>query len=194
MWFVYTISIHMRDVQVNICFTCERWSMSSINKSSTRVVATFTVEIISNRSVRLSTGPRLKNRFGLGHFTAEHIFSLSTNNLTYQGGRYEPSPPVKLKNSKPLQKKSPRQWFWPSLRWTASRRPSRPPSAARTRCCRASRSSRIERSGWRKWFNCSEAYILIRRQPLLIILHVFARVLFKFLSYKRTYYFKWDTW
>ena len=68
------------------------------------MVATFTVEIISNRSVRLSTGPRLKNRFGLDHFTAEHIFSLSTNNLTYKGSRYENSPPVKLKNSKPLQK------------------------------------------------------------------------------------------
>ena len=41
---------------------------------------------LSNRSRRLSIGPPLKP---LGHFSAEQIFSLSTNNLTYQWDRYE---------------------------------------------------------------------------------------------------------
>ena len=43
MWFVFTISIHLRDAlgTAHICLTCERCDMSSINKRSTRVVATL---------------------------------------------------------------------------------------------------------------------------------------------------------
>ena len=39
-----------------------------------------------------------ENWFWTRHFSAEHIFSFSTNNLTYQGGQYEPSSLFKLKN------------------------------------------------------------------------------------------------
>ena len=55
-------------------------------------------KIVSNRSGKLSIDPPLKPLW-LVHFSAEIIFSLSTNTLTYQRGWYEPSSPARLKNS-----------------------------------------------------------------------------------------------
>ena len=59
-----------------------------------------TLEIVGNMSGWLSIGPTLFRRFRTSHLSAENIFSLNTNILTYQGGQYESISPAKLKNSK----------------------------------------------------------------------------------------------
>ena len=73
------------------------------------------MENLSNKSGRLSIGPPLKLDKSLP-------FSFSANNLTYQGGQYEPSPPIKLRNYM-IQKlknerrgiSNPVEWLWEFL-------------------------------------------------------------------------------
>ena len=73
------------------------------------------MEIVSNRSGRLSIGPPLKPVWTLPFFSLTHIFTLSTNNLTYQGGWFEHSSPVKLKNLHVSDGK-----LWPIDNWATS--------------------------------------------------------------------------